>query len=193
MAIRRFARRLGLDRNPMRRRIDRAQTAIGAGLLLLYLVLAPLLAVPLISLTYQNGLHAEQRQSADRHLVTATVLGDGELASGAAARIVHQTVWLRWQPASGPPRVEIDAREAHDVPGAHRRVWIDAAGNLTHRPRSHAQTIADASMAGVVTVSCATLPSLGLYALTRRRLDRRRYAQWDADWIHTAPLWTRRP
>ena len=43
--LRRFGRRVGFDRNPMRRGIDRFQAVMRAGLLVLFLVGAPAAAV----------------------------------------------------------------------------------------------------------------------------------------------------
>jgi len=43
--VRRLARRLGLDANPLRRRTDKIATLVAAQLLLVFLVGAPLLAI----------------------------------------------------------------------------------------------------------------------------------------------------
>ena len=60
------ARPRGLDRNPLRRRMDRAETCITAGLVAVFLAAAPLIAVTAGGWVHAAGLreqHAPTRRS----------------------------------------------------------------------------------------------------------------------------------
>ncbi len=186
----RCARSLGLDRNPMRRRVDRVQQSIMAVLLLVFLVAGPLLTGYAASRAYATGQQAEQTQRAQRHLVTATVAGPAKLGADASGRGVERMVTVGWT-ENGRPRTTQIPELPGDHTGVQRQIWVDAAGHLTGRPRDHAQTITDTTLAAIFALAGVALPLIGLRALIRGRLDRRRYAQWDADWAHTAPIWTR--
>src|SRR5947208_1879779 len=88
----RFVRSLGLDRNPMRRRVDRTQTAIMAVLLLVFLIAGPWLTYVAASKAYTAGNRTELQQHAQRHSVTATVLTKGGLGADDTGQGVRQMV-----------------------------------------------------------------------------------------------------
>jgi hypothetical protein len=63
----RVARGLWPDRNPLRRRCDRAEAAVVAGLAAGLLAGAPLAAAGAGHWVYTAGVHAERAQQAARH------------------------------------------------------------------------------------------------------------------------------
>src|SRR5688500_3624718 len=96
----RLRRRLGLERNELRRRIDRVQRAIALGHLVLLLGAAPPLAPLAVSGSYDAGTRAEHAERADRHQVVATVTSTGGVGS-TGDRYVHETVQATWPGANG--------------------------------------------------------------------------------------------
>ena len=64
------------DHNPVRRASDRAEAAIVAMLLAVFLIAAPLLAFAAGHWVYHSGLRAEQAQAAAWHVVPAVLLDD---------------------------------------------------------------------------------------------------------------------
>ncbi|MFG2006219.1 hypothetical protein ACGFNU_44430 [Spirillospora sp. NPDC048911] len=62
-AFNRLRRRLGFDRNQLRRRVDRLQWVAGLTLLLLYLVTAPAVTAVAVERVYANGIRAEHAQT----------------------------------------------------------------------------------------------------------------------------------
>jgi hypothetical protein len=186
----RCARHLGLDRNPMRRRVDRAQQVVMAVLMLIFLVAGPWLTAYTAGRAYTTGQQAEHEQRAQRHLVTATVIGTGQLGADETGRGVQRMIDVGWT-EQGHQRTTQIPELPGDRAGVQRQIWVDQAGHLTGRPRDHAQTITDTTLAAIFSLAGVALPLIGLRALIRSRLDRRRYAQWDADWVRTAPIWTR--
>lgn len=181
----RLRRRLGFDRNDLRRRVDRVQWTLSLGLVVLFLAAATPIAAWVGALTYDSGMRAERRENAHRHSVVATVIGPGGLGSAGSDRYIHRTVRASWPDPSapgGPPRVGVIPAWKGADPGTTRRIWVDGSGDLTVRPRPHARTVADTAYLASAAVLIAGIPVLLGYWLVRRRCDRRRYEMWDADW-----------
>jgi hypothetical protein len=176
----RSRRRLGLERNELRRRVDRVQRAIALGLLVLLLGVAPPLAAWAASSSYESGMRAEAAERAGRSQVVATVTSAGAGPSGD--RYIHETVQATWQGADGEPRTGTLPGWQNATVGAQRKIWVDREGAPAVPPRPHSRTVTDAAYAGVATVLGCCVPVLVAYVLVRRRCDRHRYAMWEADW-----------
>jgi hypothetical protein len=175
----------------MRRPVDRLQTAVALGILTLFMVVAPVAAGLTAGRAYDSGMRAErQERTTHRPAVATVVAGDG--ITDNTVHGLRPTARLQWRAHDGALRSALVPQRERDRAGSHRRIWIDRTGNLTRKPREHGQTVADAALAGSGSVTMAALPCLLVYLLVRRRLDRRRFDQWTADWARTAPLWTRR-
>jgi hypothetical protein len=69
----RLARALGLDRNPLRRASDRAETWIRIGLLAIFLIAGPMAALGAGGWAYHAGITAAPVQAARAHHVKAAV------------------------------------------------------------------------------------------------------------------------
>ncbi|MFA1547364.1 Rv1733c family protein [Actinomadura chokoriensis] len=177
----RLRRRLGLERNELRRRVDRVQRLIALGLLLVLLGVAPPLAALAANWSYRAGTGAEHAERANRHQVVATVTSTGGFGS-SSDRYIHETVQATWPGPNGKPRVGTLPTWNDVKVGAHRTIWIDAGGNPTVHPRPHSRTVTDAVYAGAAAVLGCAVPVLFSYALVRHRCDRHRDEMWEADW-----------
>ena len=100
----RLARRLGLDRNPLRRRIDRVQAILGGLLIAAFLTAAPLLMAAAGHWASTAGLREEHAERAWRQ-VTAIVLR-GSAARPDRAYAAWGIVWVsaRWAAPDGQVR-----------------------------------------------------------------------------------------
>ncbi|TNY35786.1 hypothetical protein [Thermomonospora catenispora] len=180
----RLRRRFGFDRNEMRRRVDRVQWTVGVTLVLVFLLAAPALAVWAGARAYDAGVRAERRQHATRWEATATVTGPGGVSG---ERYLHRTVQATWRAPNGAVRSgRIPAWKDAEV-GARRQIWVDRSGRPVARPRPHSRTLVDAGYAAVGGTAGVGAPLLFVYWLVRRRCDRIRYAQWDAEWARIDP------
>ncbi|WP_157433247.1 Rv1733c family protein [Actinomadura rifamycini] len=174
-------RRLGLEHNELRRPVDRVQRLLGFALLLIFLGVAPPLAVWAGSVSYAAGARAEDAERQDRQRVTATVTKTGGTAA-SGDRFVHETVQATWPGPDGKPRAgTLPSWRGVDI-GDRRAIWVDGAGEPTVAPRPHSRTVTDAVYAGTAAVLGAALPAAVAYGLVRRHCDRRRDALWDAAW-----------
>ncbi|WP_131738934.1 Rv1733c family protein [Actinomadura roseirufa] len=177
----RLRRRLGLERNALRRPIDRVQRRAALALLMLLIVAGPPLAALAAAWSYESGVHAERAERASRHQVTATVTATGGIGS-AGDRYVHETVQASWPGHQGKVVNGTLPSWKKAKVGAVRTIWVDRNDEPSVRPRPHGRTLTDASYAGVATVLGLSMPLLLTYALVRRRCDRHRDALWEADW-----------
>ncbi|MFJ8787758.1 hypothetical protein [Streptomyces sp. NPDC102462] len=137
---------------------------------------------------YEASMRTVTAQAAQRHEV-ATRLAAGVQGDPTTGR---QPALVRWTDADGRAREGTALVESGTPGGATVRVWVDRDGRITGPPMS---TLAAQSngwfVGGVAGVGVAA----GCYAARaalRVALDRRRYAQWDAEWDLVEPLWSAR-
>ncbi|PKK13822.1 hypothetical protein [Thermomonospora sp. CIF 1] len=179
----RLRRRLGFDRNVLRRRIDRIQWAAGLTLAVVFLLAAPLLAVAAGGRAYESGVRAEQHERAARRQVAATVTGPAVVDGRYGNRVVPAV----WRAPDGTVRKGLLPLAEDDRAGTHRWLWVDRTGRPTAPPRSRSRTVIDAGYAAGGAVLAVGVPLLIAYRLVRRRCDRVRDAMWDAEWARIDP------
>ncbi len=178
-----------LDRNPLRRGSDRAETAVLGILIAAFAVGAPLAASAAGSLAHAIAARQQQAQDAATHQVMATLLQQapawnaetGALPSGA-----------RWRAPDGRVRTGLVDAPSGAPKGSAVPVWVNRAGQLTDPPLPASEVAARADLAETLTVGGLALALIAAARLARRALDRRRMAAWDADWLATGPRWTSR-
>src|SRR5215472_12587703 len=188
----RCARRLGFDRNPLRRRTDRIEAAIRLVTMVLLLVAVPIVAIAVGRQADHLALRQAQAQQAGEHEVTAVLLQQAQ-ATGVPdpyTSIEMTYVLARWHPVGQPPRSGQVLAPAGARAGSIVMVWVDASGAVVGPPPDHREIVGDVAITTVVASLAASLLLLGSNALARRALDRRRLNAWDADWRTTGPLWS---
>jgi hypothetical protein len=188
-------RRLGLERNELRRRVDRVQRCMALCLLVIMLAVVTPFAVWGARWTYDTGLRAERYERADRRQVVATVVQTGGVGS-AGDRYVHETVQATWPrpgardtTGNATTNTQAQATRTGTLPswkdamvGAKKRIWVTMNGEVTGQPRAHSRTVSDAGYTAASIVLIGAVPFLLAYVLLRRRCDRHRYKMWDAEW-----------
>ncbi|QIS12092.1 Rv1733c family protein [Nocardia arthritidis] len=182
--LRRTCRWAGLDRNPMRRREDRLQSACAIALLVLFLAAAPLLAVLLGGRVYRSENAAVQAEFASLHEVSATVLETGK----APLYSPITPVKVAWKDADGSEHTAAYSSTKIVKPGATLNIWLNGAGNVVEPPAdsraaSKAVLVTSGAVFGVL-IGC-----VACYLGLRYSLDRRRLRQWETDWITADLLW----
>jgi hypothetical protein len=186
------ARRLGFDRNPLRRRTDRIEAVIRLATVILLLVAVPIAAIAVGREADHLALRQARAQRAAEHEVTAVLLQRAQATGvpGPDTSVQMTYTLARWQPPGQPPRSGQVLAPAGAPAGSTVTVWIDASGAVAGPPPDHQEIAGDVCMAAIVTTMVAVLLLLESYALARRVLDRRRLSAWDADWRVTGPRWS---
>ncbi|MGJ5830793.1 hypothetical protein [Streptomyces ossamyceticus] len=174
--------------NPLRRTSDRFESWF-RGLLTLVLFLGlPMAALSAGLTAYESSMRTVHAQSADRHEVTARLTTNVKGVATDGKRRAQ----VRWTDDNGTVRTGTTLVKSETPKGAPVRVWVDRGGGLTSPPMSELNATTTGWFVGGMT---AIGVGAGFYAARagmRHVLDRRRYAQWDAEWNVVEPLWSAR-
>ena len=186
------ARRLGLDRNPLRRGTDRIEAVVRLLTLIVLVVAVPVAAVTVGRQTDHAELRQAHAQRATEHLVNAVLLEQAQATGIPAPYTSVQLTWVlaRWQPPGLPARSGEVLAPAGAPKGSIVPIWVNASGTVTDPPTDDRTIVGDVCIAVTVTCIGSVLVLLGLGVLTRGALDRRRLRAWDAEWRATGPLWS---
>ena len=184
----RFARWLGLDRNPLRRRSDRAEALVRLAAMV-GVVIAVVPGIVLGAHEYRAGLRAEAEQAHARHLVNATLIEDvsGPRLSATGAGTGYARA--KWKTADGTEWVSSVEVAPTTSAGGVVHIWVDDKGALTHRPQDRETTIVAALTVGTGFPLAATM-LLALVVIATRVVNLRRATrEWEAQWTVVEPTW----
>ncbi len=187
-----LARRLGFDRNPLRRGTDRIEAALRLVVMILLVTAVPAAAVFAGQQAYHAAVHRAHAQQATDHLVNAVLLEQAPATGAPDPYTSVQTAWVlaRWQPPGLPSRTGEVLATAGARKGSTVRTWIAPSGAVIGPPLDHRDIVGDVLVAVIATCLVSWLVLLVSCALARQVLDRRRLSAWDAEWRATGPLWS---
>jgi hypothetical protein len=185
----RTARRLGWDRNPLRRPVDRAETAILAVLAAALVIAGPLLAVFAGRSADEAGLRA-QRAERGWYQVPATLLQSASEALVTTGETDIAWVRARWTDHAGDAHTGSVSAALNARAGQRVQIWVTAAGQQTY-PRPDAAVIRDQVIiaAGLAGLGWCAVIVVGAAAV-RALADRRRLAGWEHEWDAAGPRWS---
>ncbi|WP_329478680.1 hypothetical protein OG555_39490 [Kribbella sp. NBC_01484] len=184
------ARRLGYGRNPLRRRVDRIESAIVLGAVLAALLMIPIAAATGTALRNASD-HAAAHRRAVLTQVQARTLEDTESAPDGTGQ-VDTTVRVTWidpagRPHEGRANVAFGTKKDAEV-----IVWLDSSGAITLPPRPAGDSAAIGSAVGLSLAMVSWLLIAGLARLSVVPLNRRRMRAWEREWEIVAPRWRHR-
>ncbi len=187
---RRLARTITGIGNPLRRHVDRVERAIMTGLVVAFLVAAPLLSIGAVQAT--GAAAAQQRRSeAGWHRVTA-VLAQSAAAGQIAQDGTAEASWVtaHWTAPDGARRTGLVAVSLRARRGQRTTIWVTPSGQLMHPPLTRAQVFQWEVMGGVTApIGLAVLLTVA-GGVVRVLANRRRMAGWTRDWAVTGPRWS---
>jgi hypothetical protein len=187
----RFARRLGLDGNPLRRPADKIDAWLRLAVLILILTAVPVATIIAGQTAGQLfSRQARAQQTAD-HLVNAVLTQDAP-ASSVDPYVAVPDTWVtaRWTAPDGAARSGHVLAPIGSVAGDVVPVWVSASGAAADPPARHADVVAEVAVTVLLTGGTLTGLLLGAQAVARHFLDRARFRSWDAEWRSIGPLWT---
>jgi hypothetical protein len=184
---------MGLGRNPLRRRTDRIEAWVSAGLLAVFLIGAPLAWTSAGRWVQQGGLR-EQRAQQSWHQTAAVLLQPAPARPGYEYRLSWQNsvqVPARWLGPGGQYRTGDVQAPVGSRAGQMVQVWVDASGRATGPPLLGSELTR--RVAGMEVLAPLTLAALLIIAAcaVRLLLNRRRLAAWEAGWASIGPRWSR--
>jgi hypothetical protein len=190
--IRRITRWIGVDRNPLRRPIDRFESALRLLLVLAFVICGPLLAPATAHLSQIAGLQEVHRESSWRQVDAVLLQPAPSHMSGYGSMA---TFWVagRWRAPSGAAKEGMVPARTGVPAGTKVRIWVDWAGRVTGRqPMSVGMVQARSVLVGVGSVAGLAGALLVLGWLIKVMLNRRRMAYWGIEWACFGPRWTTR-
>jgi hypothetical protein len=186
----RLVRGLRPDRNPLRRRSDRVETYLLAGLFVATAAGAPFAAQAASQAAYSGALRAEQTQLATRHQVRA-VLTQTAGSNGAYTLSAEVPVPATWTSATGVRRTGMILALEGTPKGSQVSLWADNQGNIVSPPLLPAQVAGQGDVAALGTSVGIAVLYLCEAGIVRYVVNRRRMAAWETDWAVTAQVWNR--
>lgn len=189
----RLVRRWRPDRNPLRRRSDRVETAIVSVLVAAFCVGAPFAVHAVGGWTYATSLREQRAESAAWHQVRATVIRTAsDLSGSASAPGPSPEVTARWTAPDGQVRTGQFFVIGVVRAGTTFTVWTNRVGQLTDAPLQKSQIAMRAELDEALAVAALAIMLLAIGGLAHQGLDRYRLAAWGADWLATGPRWSPR-
>ncbi|WP_143082322.1 Rv1733c family protein [Nonomuraea wenchangensis] len=171
------------DRNPLRRRTDRLESALAVAAVLL--VLASVWPAVLAGrAAYENGMAETRVGPGGRQQVTATLLADARPTRATFGEMPPQLPLTpaRWTGPDGTARTGEVAAPGLARSGTAVRIWIDAEGRPSTPPKKPLEIgLRGAGMTLFVELVAVLLTLTG-FATGRWALNRRRYRSWDTAW-----------
>src|SRR4051794_22595803 len=189
----RIARRVGVDRNPLRRRSDRLEAWLTLAMVLVILVAGPLAAWRAANAVYRDSARAAERDRLHRFQVSATLVenvpvlaqgyGDvGATEAFAQARWISPDGAARSGPVPAPPGQRAGTRVA---------VWTDVHGGPVGPPVGH-HPATNALAGGIVAILGVLAAAIGVLMAVHWRIQRRRMDEWQVGWMFVEPVWSGR-
>ncbi|MER6786638.1 hypothetical protein ABT330_18815 [Streptomyces sp. NPDC000658] len=171
----------------LRRASDRFERWFSRVLLVLLVVGLPTAAISAGLAAYEASMRTVRVQAAERHQVTARLTSAVE-----GGDWTKRPAQVRWTDADGRVRTGAALVKPGTAAGAAVRVWVDREGNVATAPTSTLNATSSGWLIGGLTAFGVVAGSGAARAGMRRVLDRRRYAQWDAEWALVEPGWSAR-
>ncbi len=166
-----------------RRRSDRAETVILAGMLVALVAGGPVAMLAGGGFAHDVAWHTQQSQLASERSVTAVTTQTAP--APGVNRDLGMIVYLvpaRWTAPDGKVTTGEIPVPLRSPAGTHEQVWVRLNGQLGVQPLQDSQ-VASLTTLGEVASLVALVAVLTIATgLARHELDRRRYAAWEADW-----------
>jgi hypothetical protein len=173
--------------NPLHRPVDRKEARLIVGLLVIFLLASPLVAVLGAHLSYAASLRDMHAQRSWRE-VTATLVEnatDMNATGGAWAPAAE----ARWTAPDGRVRHGILAVDAPARAGQHITIWVDAAGQPVLSPMPKIGAVLSAVTVGLSAPAFLALLLILAGWIVRLALNHRRLADWETEWNTVEPRW----
>lgn len=178
------------DDNPLRRYVDKLESAVGVSLVVTFLVVAPLLAT--FAIGHVGAAGARQMRAEASWKQVPAVLTQSASAGLIGLDGEWDTSWVtaKWTAPDGLHRTGIVAADLNARAGQDVTVWVTQTGQLSP-PKLTAAGIADREVSVAIAVSAGLAVLLSITACVVRVLgNRRRMAGWTKAWEAIGPRWS---
>jgi hypothetical protein len=192
----RIARRVGVDRNPLRRRSDRVESWLTLVIVTLILVAGPYAAWCAADAVSRDSARAAERDRQHRFQVSATLAEDVPTLAQRddEVRTMNAVARARWVAPNGSVRTGLVEAPPGQRAGTTVGIWTDVHGGPT-RPPVRQPPATTALAAGILAIFGVLVVALGVLMVVHWRFFRRRMDEWQVEWMFVEPVWSgrRRP
>jgi hypothetical protein len=179
-------RRRAVDRMP-RRPTDRIEDLV-AWLLVAAGLLALVFAGSVATAVYRDGVARSATEVVQRHEVVAELVARPVPMAGRS-----RIGTVRWTAANGTVRTgRVPVTAVRPGTDGTLRIWVDAAGALSHPPTTPGQAVQAAAVTAVAVALVGLALLAGVWAGVRVLVDRSNAARWEREWARVGPRWSRR-
>jgi hypothetical protein len=178
--------------NQLRRRIDKMESVLLAGLAVGFLLGAPLLALGGAQAAKAAAVSAQRQEKSWRQV--SAVLQESGGAGVTAAAGDGNVVWVaaRWPAPDGGTRTGVIAVNQNSRAGERVPIWVTPSGEQTNPPLSGAE-VGNREVLGASIAVLGLAVVIGATAVViRLASNRRRMEAWAADWTAASARWTSR-
>ena len=163
--------------NPLVRPSDRIEAVVLVAAVMLTVLVLPIAgAVGTNHYEQRSRVYAEEAQA--RHQVLATATGDGQIVP--QLRSLSFAAEATWSEAGKTQRALVPWNGRAKV-GDQQTIWVDNQGGYAGPPGSSSRATGEAVVVALaVWLGVAEASAASVY-LIRRRLNHRRYAQWERE------------
>ncbi len=197
MKASRMVRRLGLDRNPLRRGTDRVEAWLTLTVALVLLISGPLVVWQASAASYRGKVAAAARdRQRQQHFEVSAVLQDDAskyVITNGDASTVQGPVPARWTAPDGSfHNGAVVPPSAGDRSGDSVTISIDVHGNFAEPPPPASDPMASALGTGLAVGTAFLLAATVILIGCRWLLNRRRMAGWKREWLLVERRWSGR-
>lgn len=187
----RFRRWAGLDGNPLRRRTDRLQMWVR--LAAIAFAIAGLVVTGLAAgRTYAVDAALQHADASAGYRTTGQVLSAAAPDVSPDGTVLRGMIRVAWRDRAGQRHVQLlVAPTGWRTPNGAVSLWVDARGRASTSSPQAAQPVTAAAMTGVLGSGLTVTAAVLLYLLAMLPVERRRLAEWQAEWSVVEPGWRR--
>jgi hypothetical protein len=188
--MRRLGRMLVGDDNPLRRGVDKLESAAITCLIIVFLIAAPLLTIFAASAVGAAGTREMNAESQWRPRTAVLKQSAAEGTIGVDGD--WETAWVKaqWTMPDGAKKTGLVAAALNAQVGQHVTVYVTPAGQLTREPLTRAEVVERTVVAAVacpLALAVVLAIAIGVAQVTA---NRRRMACWAREWEATGPRWS---
>lgn len=178
------------DDNPMRRYVDKLESAVAASLVIAFLVAAPLLAIASVRVVGAAGVREQRAESKWQPVAAVLTQSAGAGLVGLDGEWDTSWVTAKWTAPDGAHRSGVIPVQLNAKAGQRLTVWVTSAGELTP-PKLTNAAVVDREVTVAIAVPAGLALLLWMTACAVRVLaNRRRMAAWTKAWEAVGPHWS---
>jgi len=193
MWFRRWIRRMGWGRNPLRRTSDRIEAWLSLLLLGLMVVIGPWVASLAAHAAYRDNVRTTAWETRHRFQVDAVLLADAPQEPGDSSSPPPEKVpaIAHWTGRDATVHTGTVLADNGSRAGTVVRIWIDDRSLVSGPPPSRSSPRTDAAAVAALVLAGIAGGLAGIRRIIRWQLDRRRIRAWQLEWTTVGPDWTR--